>query len=228
MSIAIIPARAGSKRIVKKNTRDFLGVPMIQRTISKAMESNLFEEIFVTTEDVEISELAISSGAKLLKRPSFLSDDFATTIDVLSHAVELLSKESYPGVVTCIYPVTPLLDYRHIKKGLDIVSEYNRGFVFSAQEFESPIERSFELDSSDKVLDLNSLNISKRTQDFMPRYRDAGQFYIGSKELWISKLPLISRDSKCVKIPKYETVDIDTPEDWDFAEQLFLSRLPHA
>ena len=227
MNIAIIPARGGSKRIPRKNIKLFYGVPVIAYAIKAAKDSGIFDEIIVSTEDLEIADVAKNFGATVpWPRADNLSDDYSTTIDVMQDAVKKLgpllkSKDN----VCCIYPATPLLKPSFLSEGVDILESGDWNYVFSGLKTNAHPQRYFSLGNSTEVEMLLPEYIETRTQDLPRVYYDAGQFYWGKKFSWELKLPIFSSKSTILELPIDTVVDIDTPEDWDYAEKLFGMRV---
>ena len=223
MNIAVIPARGGSKRIPKKSIKLFHGLPVIAYAIKTAKESGIFSEVFVSTDDEEIAELAKSFGATIpWIRPKHLSDDHTTTLSVIQDAVRKL-KSSLNDLenVCCIYPATPLLQSSFISRGLQILKDGDWDYVLSASRAETPPERFFSLDSANGVEMHFPEHKATRTQDFLPSFHDAGQFYFGKSSSWESGLQIFSGRSTIIEIPRQLSVDVDTLEDWHYAEHLF-------
>jgi pseudaminic acid cytidylyltransferase len=223
MSIAVIPARGGSKRIPRKNIKIFNGLPVIAYAIKAAKECGAFSEVFVSTEDEEIAEVAQSFGATIpWMRPKELSDDYSTTVKVIQDAVMKL-KSSFIEMeyVCCIYPATPLLEPRFIREGFKVVKDGNWDYTISASRANTPPQRFFSLDSANKVKMHFPENEALRTQDLSPSYHDAGQFYFGRSSSWELGLPIFSSKSTIIEIPHELSVDIDTLDDWHYAERLF-------
>lgn len=223
MNIAIIPARGGSKRIPRKNIKLFHGLPVIAYAIKAAKESGVFNDVFVSTDDEEIAEVAESFGAVIpWMRPKSLSDDHATTVSVIQDAVNKLKYSlNELEYVCCIYPATPLLQPTYISQGLQILKNGEWDFVFSASRAETPPERFFSLDAANGVEMHFPENKETRTQDFLPSYHDAGQFYFGRTSSWESGLQIFSNRSTIIEIPRGLSVDVDTLDDWHYAEHLF-------
>jgi pseudaminic acid cytidylyltransferase len=223
MSIAVIPARGGSKRIPRKNIKFFHGLPVIAYAIKTAKDTGIFSEVFVSTDDEEIAEVAESFGATIpWMRPKNLSDDHTTTAGVMQDAVNKL-KSSFNELdyVCCIYPATPLLKPIFISQGLQILKDGDWDYVLSASRAGTPPERYFSLDSAKGVEMFFPENKATRTQDFLPTYHDAGQFYFGKSSSWESGLEILSSRSTIIEIPPELSVDIDTLGDWHYAEHLF-------
>ena len=223
MNIAVIPARGGSKRIPRKNIKLFHGVPVIAYAIKAAKESEIFDEIYVSTDDEEIAEVAKSFGAGIpWMRTKHLSDDYATTLSVMQDAVKQLeSKLVNLENVCCIYPATPLLKPSFLSLGLEILQSGNWDYVFSGVKSSTPPQRFFSLQHSQSVEMLFPENETTRTQDLANFYHDAGQFYWGKKMSWELGLPIFSNQSTIIEMPHESAVDINTSEDWHYAEHLF-------
>ena len=226
MNIAIIPARGGSKRIPRKNIKLFHGLPVIAYAIKAALESGVFDEIFVSTDDEEIAQVAISFGARIpWIRPKDLSDDHATTLSVIQHAVKKLELDLKAlENVCCIYPATPLLKSSFLVEGLKILQTSDWDYVVSAVRVETPPERFFSLGGAKEIQMHFPEYEEKRTQDFSTTYQDAGQFYWGKKFSWGSGMPVFSSTSTIIEIPREFSIDVDTLDDWRLAERLFESQ----
>jgi pseudaminic acid cytidylyltransferase len=223
MNIAIIPARGGSKRIPRKNIKSFYGEPVIAYAIKTALESDVFEDVIVSTDDPEIAEVAISFGARVpWLRKRQLSDDQATTMSVMQDAVgKLQSDMSDLENVCCIYPVTPLLKARDIIRGLSVLEMGQWEYVFSAMKVKTPPQRLFSLEDSKGVKMLHPGFTNSRTQDLDSFYTDAGQFYWGRKMSWISGGTVFSSKSTILELAEDLAVDVDTVDDWNYAEYLY-------
>lgn len=226
MNIAIIPARGGSKRIPRKNIKPFHGIPVIAYAIRAAEESGVFDEIFVSTDDSEIADLANSFGGSVLPmRSKELSDDNATTLDVIKYSVLELNQKS-PSIdnVCCIYPVTPLLDSISLREGLKILESGDLDYVISGIRVTQPPHRIFVLDEFKIIKMLFPEHVLTRTQDIEPAYQDAGQFYWGKKNSWISGNSIFLSKSTILELPIGSVVDVDTLVDWEQAESLYKQK----
>ena len=223
MNVAVIPARGGSKRIPRKNIKLFHGLPVIAYAIKSAKESGIFDEVFVSTDDEEIADVAVSYGATIpWLRPKDLSDDFASTVSVIQDAVKRIQLGQLDlEHICCIYPATPLLKPSYLSQGLKILESGDWDYVFSSLKASTPPQRFFSLGTSKEVEMLFPEFEATRTQDFAHVYHDAGQFYWGRKSSWETGLPIFSSKSTILEIPGKSAVDIDTPEDWHYAEALF-------
>jgi pseudaminic acid cytidylyltransferase len=223
MNIAIIPARGGSKRIPRKNRKDFHGKPIIAYSIEAAIESNCFDKIIVSTDDAEIAQIAREWGADVpFVRPDDISGDYATTADVIQHAIEWCECEGWnPSYVCCIYPTAPLLQPADINSGLSLLRESDVQYVFSATTFEFPIQRAVYLDKGAQVNMFQPEHLNTRSQDLIDAYHDAGQFYWGKVRAFKAALPIFANHSRLFLLPKVRVQDIDTAEDWVIAEMKY-------
>lgn len=225
-SVAIIPARGGSKRIPRKNLKPFDGVPMIARSIQTAIDSGLFCEVVVSTDDEEIAELARTQGARVpFIRPAALADDFTGTAAVIAHALRTLSEQGdLFDYACCIYATAPLLQARFLQQGLQLLEEHpGKSFAFSVCDFGFPVQRALTVDEQGALAALYPEFRDTRSQDLPVAYQDAGQFYWGHSKAWLNGEVLYSPASLPVILPRYLVQDIDTPEDWKRAEYLYAA-----
>lgn len=213
--IAIIPARGGSKRIPRKNIKDFLGKPIIAYSIEAALNSKLFDEVMVSTDDEEIARIARLYGALVpFMRSRKNADDHATLNDVLKEVIEQYAKAGKQFTQgCCILPTAPLVTPILIKKGADLLSEKGFDSVRPLVAFPAPIQRALSLDNEGEVSMVNPEYYRTRSQDLEEHYYDAGQFY------WF-KVPglLTSGNRGGFKIDATYAQDIDTSTDWKLAE----------
>ena len=223
MNVAVIPARGGSKRIPRKNIRKFSGKPIIAYSIEKALLSDLFGKVIVSTDDDEINSIAKQFGAEVpFKRPTQLSDDYAGTTEVVAHAIKWMENQGWTlNGVCCIYPTAPLLDVELLKTSYEMFTKGKWDYVFSAAENVYPVERSFKVLDNSGLKMLIPENFNRRSQDLTPTFHDAGQFYWGTPETWVEERPIFSKRSTIIKLPTYRVADIDTEEDWKRAELLY-------
>lgn len=224
MKIAIIPARGGSKRIPRKNIRDFAGRPMIDWTIKAAKESRLFEHVVVSTDDDEIAEIAITCGAEVpFKRPADLADDHTTTVSVVAHAVRTCNTLGWSlDHICCLYPCAPFLMTQDLITSYKLLVDRKVHFVYPVTEYPHPIQRALRYLPSGKMAFYSSEFELTRTQDLEVAYHDAGQFYWGSVSAWLEERNMHT-DGLGMPIPKWRVVDIDTEEDWVRASYFFES-----
>ncbi|WP_438301043.1 pseudaminic acid cytidylyltransferase [Pseudomonas sp. NMS19W] len=221
-NVAIIPARGGSKRIPRKNLKPFDGVPMIARSIHTALDSGLFDQVVVSTDDEEIVELAQAHGAQVpFLRPAQLADDFTGTAAVIVHALQQLPHFDY---ACCVYATAPLLQARFLRQGLELLEQHpDKSFAFSVTDFGFPVQRALTLDGQGALTALYPEFRNTRSQDLPVAFQDAGQFYWGHSEAWLRGEILYSPASLPVILPRHLVQDIDTAEDWKRAEYLYAA-----
>jgi pseudaminic acid cytidylyltransferase len=222
MNIAIIPARGGSKRIPRKNIKDFCGKPMIAWSIEKAISTGLFETVLVSTDDEEIAQIARLYGAKTpFLRPKELSGDHVGTAEVLSHATQWALDEGYKiSAVCCILATAPFIQARDIKSGLNLLNKVSCDYVIAATNFSAPIHRSFFEHPDGRIEMFFPEHYLTRSQDLPEAFHDAAQFYWGRPQAWIEKRRGLGRNSVLFKIPRWRVQDIDNNDDWKRAEIL--------
>lgn len=221
MQLAVIPARGGSKRIPRKNIKEFHGQPMIAWSIQAALNSGCIDEVWVSTDDDEIAAIAQSYGAKIpFIRPANLADDFATTADVMQHAVQAYQTQyqQLPNYVCCLYATAPFVQRQDLQKGFELIQTKSLNYVFSATSYPFPIQRAIKLDKDGAVNMFSPEHFNTRSQDLEEAWHDAGQFYWGRSEAWLSKARIFSPQSSTVALPRFRVQDIDTSEDWQRAE----------
>ena len=217
MNIAIIPARFNSKRIPNKNIKFFFGKPIIYYSINLAIKSKIFDKVIVSTDSKKIKKIAEKYGAEVpFIRPKHLSNDFASTLAVIKHAVTWYLKKNFKiNNVCCIYPASPLLKKKYLIEGYKKIKSNNWKYVFSASKHEKSIHRSFSLNKRFGVSMLMPKYYSYSSKLLEDTYLDAGSFYWGKKDSWLdSNSQIFSSKSTIVEIPSYEAQDIDTIEDW--------------
>jgi pseudaminic acid cytidylyltransferase len=226
MKLAIIPARGGSKRISRKNLKSFAGRPLIAWSIIRALESKIFDQVIVSTDDNEIAVISKSYGAGVpFMRPKELSDDYVGVLDVIKHALGWYREnEISVEYVCCIFPTAPFINTHDLKIGFDkLISNQDR-IVMSVCEYSSPIQRALNIDPSGVVSPVWPKKIKERTQDLEPTYYDAGQFYWGEENtLFNSCKALISEQSIGIILPNVRVQDIDNIQDLNIAEAKFLN-----
>ena len=225
MKLCVIPARGGSKRIPKKNIKDFCGKPIIAWSIQAAFESDCFDKIIVSTDSEEIAEISRKFGAEVpFKRPEELSNDFIGTTPVIKHAIEWVNDNLYEvDYACCIYATAPFIEPYFIKKGFSKLIHENAKYAFSVTTYNFPIQRALKITKKGKMKMLYPENFKKRSQDLVETYHDAGQFYWGKSSAWLSEKVLFADYSIPVIVPRYKVQDIDTQEDWEKALIMFKS-----
>ncbi|MGO3301042.1 MAG: pseudaminic acid cytidylyltransferase [Pseudoalteromonas sp.] len=223
MKVAIIPARGGSKRIPRKNIKEFCGKPMIAWSIEAAKASGCFDKIIVSTDDTEIAEIAKEWGAEVpFMRPAILSDDYTGTIPVVRHAVQWLNdNHSRVDYACCIYATAPFLHIKDLQSGWQLISSQAYDYAFSITSYAFPIQRAIKMTESGSITMFNPEHFTTRSQDLEKAWHDAGQFYWGTAAAWLNEKQVFSKGSAPVKLPRHRVQDIDTQEDWERAQWLF-------
>lgn len=225
MNICVIPARGGSKRIPRKNIRDFCGKPMIAWSIDAVLKSELFAHIIVSTDDDEIANIATSLGAEVpFRRPAELADDHAPTRPVVNHAIqEVEQRFGRPDYVCCVYPTAPLIQIDDLRYGLEQLNNSEADFAFTVTRFAYPIQRALKITENGRILMFQPEHRQARSQDLEEAYHDAGQFYWGRTQAFLEGGDTFSNASAPIVLPHWRVVDIDNEEDWQRAELLFNS-----
>ncbi len=222
MNIAIIPARGGSKRIPRKNIKNFFGKPMIAWSIETAIASGLFDRVMVSTDDQEIAEVARHYGAEVpFLRPADLSNDYAGTTEVIAHAIQWLIDQGLAvSAVCCIYATAPFVQVKDLIEGLQALESGCWSYAFSATDFAAPIFRAFTENPNGGVEMFFPEHFLTRSQDLPRALHDAGQFYWGQPSAWLEGKRIFDRHSMPIIIPRWYVQDIDNEEDWIRAEML--------
>lgn len=221
-AVAIIPARGGSKRIPRKNIKDFYGKPLIAYSIEVALKSNLFEKVIVSTDDEEIAQIAKDYGAVVpFIRPKELSDDYTGTGVVIEHTINYLVEqgEIYNFICT-IYATAPFLQEKYLVDGFLKLKDSNARNAFSCTSMPFPIQRTFKITSNGRCEMFYPENFYKRSQDLEEAYQDAGQFYWTNLNIESNEI-MFAEDSIPIVLPRFLVQDIDTLEDWQRAEFMY-------
>ena len=221
--MAVIPARGWSKRIPKKNIKKFRGKPMIAYSIEAAIKTDIFDDIIVSTDSQEIAEISKKYGARVpFIRPDKLSDDFTTSSAVMAHATRWL-QENYSALnlVCCIYATAPFIHKEDLLNAYEIFKTDNWSYVFSATTFPFPIQRAIKRLDNGGITMFQPECHESRSQDLEEGFHDAGQFYFGKPDAWITREKVFQNNSEIVVLPRWRVQDIDTIEDWENTEKLF-------
>lgn len=222
MRVAIIPARGGSKRIPRKNIKEFCGKPMIAWSIETAVASGCFDKIIISTDDQEIAKIARRHGADVpFMRPEALANDYAGTTEVIAHATQWCLDEGWAvKAVCCIYATAPLMQAGDLQDSLKLLQEGDWSYSFPVTQFTAPIFRSFRLLENGSIEMFFPENFALRSQDLPAAYHDAGQFYWGRPNAWLEGVRVFDHRSCPLVIPNWRVCDIDTHDDWLFAERV--------
>jgi N-acylneuraminate cytidylyltransferase len=223
MILCIIPARLNSKRLPRKNIKNFYGKPIIGHAIQAAINSKIFDKIIVSTDSGKVGLLSRKYGAEyLFKRPKKLSGDFVWPKEVIKHAIKWVEKNiEKPKLICCIYPTAPLLLPEDLINSFKLIKKYQDSYIFSAVENSYPIQRSVYLDNDNNIKMFNKKYFYKRSQDLRKTFHDAGQFYWASYETWMKNKTVFGKKSKFYLLPRLRVQDIDTIQDWRIVEVLY-------
>ena len=223
-NLAIIPARGGSKRIPHKNIKDFCGQPIIAYSIKAALDSGIFDEVMVSTDDHEIAAVAKKFGATVpFMRSAKTSDDFAITADVLAEVLDEYSKRGKSfDWFACIYPTAPFVTAKKLRAAFDTLKQSGADTLNPVVKFSYPPQRAFVMHDGFLVYKWPE-NYTRRSQDLEPFYHDAGQFYFYRRLSFVNSYRGGVESLK--KIPmlmdEIEVQDIDNLSDWELAETKF-------
>ncbi|GAB7022251.1 pseudaminic acid cytidylyltransferase [Salidesulfovibrio brasiliensis] len=224
-TIAIIPARGGSKRIPRKNVKPFCGKPMIAWPIETLLDSKLFDHVYVSTDSEEIASVAREWGAEIpFMRPDELADDYATTEDVVLHALDTLQSSGLiVDKLCCVYPTSIFLTPELLEEGFELINSQNYQMVMSITEFPFPIQRALTQNKDGRLSYAQPEHMYTRSQDLPDRFQDAAQFYLCDGPTLTKTRKMFGEQVGGVTISRKNVVDIDTPEDWDVAQMRFES-----
>jgi N-acylneuraminate cytidylyltransferase len=223
-TLAVIPARGGSRRIPRKNIKDFLGQPIIKYSIDTVIKSNCFDEIMVSTDDKEIARIAIECGAKVpFFRSAQNSNDHATTADVIEEVLQEYQKRGINyDYVCCLYATAPFIKADKIIRAKRLLEKSDADSILPVSRYSFPIQRSFNI-NSEGFLVLNwPQNINTRSQDLVPSYHDAGQFYLLKVSSFLKQKKLFAEKTIPIITSEMEVQDMDCEEDWKIAEAKYI------
>ncbi len=223
--IAVIPARGGSKRIPGKNIKPFAGKPIIAYSIETALACGLFDRVIVSTDDAEIACIARQYGAQTpFIRAAHLADDHCGTVDVINDAIDYFKRQKQSMTyVCCIYATAPFLQAGDLITAYHQLTASDKDFAFSITSYASPVQRALRIDAHNQIACLWPQHRYTRTQDLPATYHDAGQFYFGKYTAFLHRVEIFSAHSIPVILPRHRVHDIDTPEDWQCAENMYRS-----
>ena len=218
--IAVIPARGGSKRIPRKNTKLFFGKPILVYSIEAALSSGLFDEVMVSTDDREIAEIAIKYGAKVpFMRSERNSNDFATTVDVLEEVLDWYHKKGqHWQQATCIYACAPFVTPKLLQDSFVLLGKENCDCVFPSLAFSHPIQRALKITPNGKIEPFDTATSNVRTQDLEKAYFDAGMFYTFDVAQLLVTKSLRTNNTFTLEVEDLHAQDIDNDNDWLLAE----------
>lgn len=220
MTLCVIPARGGSKRIPRKNIAPFAGRPMIGWSIAAARAAGVFDRIVVSTDDAEIAAVARAEGAEVpFLRPAALAGDHTPTVPVIAHAVQALGLAA-EAAVCCLYATAPMVQPGDLAAGLAQLAP-EATYVVSVTTFPFPIQRALRHHPDGRIEMMDPAQMTTRSQDLEEAWHDAGQFYWARAATWAAGVPVFGPGARGLALPRHRVQDIDTPEDWVRAEALF-------
>lgn len=225
MKVAIIPARGGSKRIPRKNIRPFFGKPMLGYAIETALATGIFDRVIVSTDDEEIAAVAERLGGEVpFRRPAALADDFTGTTSVIKHAIQWLNAQGQSvDHGCCIYATVPFLQPEFLREGYEKLLATGASYAFSVTRFASPIQRALRVNQAGLIESFYPEYFHVRSQDLEEAYHDAGQFYWGRAEAFLNEVVIHSPAAVPVFLPRQRVQDLDTMEDWQQAEWMYVA-----
>lgn len=221
--LAIITARGGSKRIPHKNIKNFCGKPIIAYSIQAALESKLFDEVMVSTDDEMIASIAKDFGASVpFMRSAENANDFATTRDVLDEVMKTYKEQGKTfDYMCCIYPTAPFVTAKKLKEAFSLLLSKKTEQVVPVVKFSFPPQRCYVIDAENNLRYKWPENQPKRSQDLEPFYHDAGQFYFYDANVFYQQKNTVDLITKALVLPDLEVQDIDNEEDWAIAEMKY-------
>ena len=220
--LAIIIARGGSKRIPRKNIKEFCGKPIIAYSIEAALRAGCFDTVMCSTDDAEIADVAKQYGAEVpFFRSPETSNDFATTADVLR---EVIGEYEIRGQIfdyfCCLYPTAPFVSAEKIRYGFELMRKTDASGAIPVVPFSYPIQRALKI-TDDKISMVQPEYLLSRSQDLMKTYHDAGQYYWYKTSAFHENANLMMLNPVAIVTPEEEVQDIDTMEDWKLAEMKY-------
>ena len=221
-ALCVIPARGGSKRIPRKNIKEFCGKPMIAYSIEAAKKTGIFDHVVVSTDDEEIADVALKYGAEVpFMRPAEISDDVSGLQSVVSHSIKA-AEGYYQEVqenICCLLATAPFVTSDFITESYNKLQS-DGDFIIPVTSYVFPIQRAVKCFEG-RLIPFSEKNMLKRSQDLEEAYHDAGQFYWGKRFAWLSDKSLWFQKVLPYIVPRTHVQDIDTFEDWDMAELMF-------
>ena len=220
--LAIIPARGGSKRIHKKNIKFFLGIPIILRVLKEVSESNLFDEIHVSTEDEEIAKIVTSAGFEIkFLRDNSLSCDDTPLGDVIKKVIEKYKElgQSF-DTIAMIFSTAVLIDRDLIKMA---INEFENGDtsvqLLSISKFPAPIERAMRMSENNSLNSIDIKAMEQPSNSLSDAWYETGDFVVYNENGVLTNSPTSPKRGYC--LPQWLSIDIDNLEDWEAAEWVF-------
>ena len=220
--IAIIPARGGSKRIPRKNIKLFHGKPIIQYSIDAAIQAKIFDEVMVSTDDEEITDISRSLGAGVpFLRSKKTADDFSGLAEVLIEVLAEYTKMNFSfDYICCILPTAPFIKPERLIESFQLLTSGKYDSIIPVRQFSYPIQRAMSIENN-RLKMIWPENYQQRSQDLSPSYHDSGQFYWIKTAVLHKEKRLYTSNTGGLIISDLEAQDIDIEEDWKLAEAKF-------
>ena len=221
-SLCIIPARGGSKRIPRKNIKEFMGKPIIAYSIDAALKSGVFDEVMVSTDDEEIAGVARQFGADVpFLRSAETSNDYATTVDVLLEVVNRYKEQGKVfDTICCLYSTAPFVTSERLKEASSQISN-TVDACFTIVQYSYPIQRSLRINENNCVEMKFPEHLNSRTQDLEKVFHDAGQFYFVKTDSLVNEKTVWCKRTAPLILSELEVQDLDTLSDWQLAEMKY-------
>lgn len=222
MKIAIITARGGSKRIPRKNIKEFCGKPILAYSIEAAIQSGSFDKVMVSTDDQEIAEIAKQYGAEVpFYRSEKTANDYATTNDVLLEVLEEFEKRGeHYDLGCCIYPTAPFVTAQKLQDAVDQLLGSDADTLIPVVSFSYPPQRAMIVKEGRLVFEYPQY-LDSRSQDLEPHYHDVGQFYVFRTAAFMKNKKLMVGNILPLVVSEMEVQDIDNQTDWEIAEMKY-------
>lgn len=222
----IVPARYGSKRIPQKNFRSFLGRPILFRVLDQLVEAACFDGIFVNTDAPQESLLGLPETATLIPRDARHADDHSPIKDVIQDSIQWIEASGQQfDIYTLVYATAVLVPATAYAQAQAEAIRFDKRYLLSVTDYGHPIQRAFALTSDGYLQPAGAFASKQRTQDFSQYYHDAAAFCFGARDLWFEDKPIIGPETVGYKLPRTSSWDIDTQEDWDICEAIFVRQM---
>ncbi len=218
-ALAIITARGGSKRIPRKNIKEFVGKPILAYSVEAALDSGVFDEVMISTEDEEIAEVGKKYGAKVpFYRSEKTANDYATTVDVIEEVVEEYEKRGKSfDIIVCIYPTAPFVTGKRLKEAVETLEASDADTLIPVVSFSYPPQRAMVI-KDDMLVFKDTRYLNSRSQDLEKHYHDAGQFYVAKTASFKKTREFMVGKVLPMELSELEVQDIDNEVDWKLAE----------
>ena len=220
--LAVITARGGSKRIPRKNIKEFCGKPIMAYSIEAALHAGVFDTVMVSTDDEEIAQVARQYGAEVpFFRSQETANDYAVTSQVLREVLEEYeNRGEHFGQVCCIYPTAPFLTADRLREAMGVLTGKKADCVLPVVRYGFPPQRCVVVEDGFVKFKWPQ-HLNARSQDLEPYYHDVGQFYCLDTGQFVQQGVLIMEHTVPLILSEMEVQDIDTEEDWKLAEVKF-------